>query len=113
MDYGRPSLALDLEEEFRPPLVDALVLRLVEQRAFSRADFAPPPDDPTACYLQEAARARLVTAYEARLRERVSHGAPEARQTWRRVIRMQVEQLARTIGGEQARYQALVWNGTD
>lgn len=39
IDYGRPSLALDLLEEFRHPLVDRLTLTLINKRVLQEADF--------------------------------------------------------------------------
>jgi CRISPR-associated protein Cas1 len=39
-DYGRPSLALDLLEPFRAPIVDRLTLRLVNERILTGGDFA-------------------------------------------------------------------------
>lgn len=41
-EYGRPSLALDILEEFRTPLVDSVVLRLVNRKQVNPADFGPP-----------------------------------------------------------------------
>jgi len=41
-DYGRPSLALDILEEFRAPIVDSLVLKLLNLRKLSPGDFGPP-----------------------------------------------------------------------
>ncbi len=38
-DYGRPSLALDIMEEFRPVIVDALVLSLVNKKIIKIDDF--------------------------------------------------------------------------
>jgi CRISPR-associated protein Cas1 len=38
-DYGRPSLALDVMEEFRPVIVDALVLSLVNKKIIKIDDF--------------------------------------------------------------------------
>jgi CRISPR-associated protein Cas1 len=38
-DYGRPSLVLDLMEEFRPVIVDALVLRLINKKTMTLRDF--------------------------------------------------------------------------
>jgi CRISPR-associated protein Cas1 len=37
--YGRPALSLDLEEEFRAPLVDSLVLTLIRKRMLTPEDF--------------------------------------------------------------------------
>lgn len=50
--YGRPSLMLDLLEEFRPVLVDSVVLRLLNRRQMVPTDFGPPEaagedEDPT------------------------------------------------------------------
>ena len=39
VDYGRPSLALDLLEPFRAPVVDRLTLKLVNERTLTEADF--------------------------------------------------------------------------
>lgn len=39
IDYGRPSLALDLIEEFRPVVVDPLIIGLLEKGIITRADF--------------------------------------------------------------------------
>ena len=44
-EYGRPSLALDILEQFRPVLVDRLVLALVNRRQVTPADFGPPPGE--------------------------------------------------------------------
>ncbi|MBI4612635.1 MAG: CRISPR-associated endonuclease Cas1 [Planctomycetes bacterium] len=43
--HGRPSLVLDLIEEFRPLIVDSLVLRLVNRRQLSPADFGDPAEE--------------------------------------------------------------------
>ncbi len=39
LDYGRPSLALDLLEEFRPALVDRFTARLLNNQILGRKDF--------------------------------------------------------------------------
>jgi len=44
-EYGRPSLVLDLMEEFRPVVVDSLVLRLINRKQLSPAEFGPPDED--------------------------------------------------------------------
>ncbi len=45
-EYGRPSLALDILEEFRAPVVDAMVLKLINLRKLSPGDFGPPAEPP-------------------------------------------------------------------
>lgn len=44
-EHGRPSMALDMMEEFRPSLVDALMLRLVNRREVAPEDFERAPDE--------------------------------------------------------------------
>jgi len=45
--YSRPSLALDLLEEYRAPIVDVLTLTLINRRTLSPADFGPPRQQET------------------------------------------------------------------
>ena len=45
-DYGRPSLALDLMEEFRPVLVDTVMLRVVNTKTITMKDFFVPEEPP-------------------------------------------------------------------
>lgn len=52
-EHGRPSLALDLLEELRSPLVDATVLGLVNRRSLAPADFGPPEHALAASELEE------------------------------------------------------------
>lgn len=40
--YGRPSLMLDILEEFRPVIVDSVVIRLLNRKQLSPTDFGPP-----------------------------------------------------------------------
>ena len=62
LDYGRPSLALDLLEEFRPALVDRFTTRLLNLGILSRVDFTRGPDG--GLYL--AAKANAATSPSTR-----------------------------------------------
>ena len=124
-DYGRPSLVLDLIEEFRPVLVDSLVLRVINRREVAPEDFEEPPDDDELAgadepgpeeahpggrpvWLGPSGRKVFFRAWGRRLRE--SHFYPVRQQTLflEEIVQQQVYQLARVIGGEQDRYQAFV-----
>jgi CRISPR-associated protein Cas1 len=109
VEFGRPSLALDMEEEFRPVVVDALVLALLEARKISRTNFMEPTGRPGAIYLNDQGRLRFLEAYEERLQQRVRYPFTNTSETTRRCILLQVQQFARTIQGEQQRYQPLPW----
>ena len=61
---GRPALALDLMEEFRPGLADRLALALLNRRQLGPQHFEPRPGG--AVYLNEEGRRVLLTAYQKR-----------------------------------------------
>ena len=103
VEAGRPSLGLDLLEEFRPLVVDRLVLDLLHSMAISREHFERPPQLPDAVYLNAEGRALFVERYEALLNSPVM--LPSREQTsMRRVILLQAQALARVLRGEQERY---------
>jgi len=66
-ERGRPSLALDLLEEFRPLLTDRLVFELLRSGALTPAQFERPPQQPDAVYLNAEGRALFVERYHALL----------------------------------------------
>lgn len=103
IEVGRPSLALDVLEEFRPLIVDRLVLELLQTGQITRKQFERPPQTPEAVYLDAAGRALVVERYEA-LMQRPAR-LPSGEQTpLRRVVQLQVQAVARVVRGEQERY---------
>jgi len=102
-EAGRPSLALDLLEEFRPLLIDRLVLGLISTSTMTRAQFERPAQRPEAVYLNQDGRALFVSRYEALLAGMVPLASGE-RTTARRVLLLQAQALARVIRGEQEAY---------
>lgn len=70
-DYGRPSLALDLLEAFRAPLIDRLTLRLFNERVFTEKDFGRRVSgrDPGSVVLVPEAFGRYLERYEEAVRE--------------------------------------------
>lgn len=103
IEPGRPSLALDLLEEFRPLLVDRLVLELVTTPAITPAQFERPPQRPEAVYLDAAGRALFVARYQALLQSGATLPSGE-QTTLRRMVLLQAQALARVVRGEQPRY---------
>jgi CRISPR-associated protein Cas1 len=89
--YGRPALALDMVEEFRPVVVDRLVLSLVNRRVFGPEDVEQTEDG--GFMLTRDALKRFVMAYE----DRVNSGPTEAEGGWRAVFREQVGRLVRAV----------------
>lgn len=103
VDAGRPSLALDLLEEFRPLIVDQLVLDLVRSQAILRTQFTRPAHDQQACYLDASGRTLLIDRYEQTLQHPVRLATGE-QTPMRRVVLLQVQAAARVMRGEQERY---------
>lgn len=109
LDYGRPSLALDVLEEFRM-VVDQLVLRLVNLGTIKSDDFEPvPPDEDPVRGPVETAGIRLkpasfrefLLAYGKHLEGSITDGADGSRTTTRRAIRRQVERLAAHVAKQE------------
>lgn len=99
--YARPSLALDLMEEFRACLVDTLVLTLVNKGMVTGEDFDV---DPGGCYLARRGRAIFVAAYQARMQQEITHPIFNYRVSYRRIIELQARLLAKYVSGELDRY---------
>jgi len=103
IEAGRPSLGLDLIEEFRPLLIDPLVLELVQGGGIGRQQFERPAQRADAMYLNKEGRSLFVDRYEALLAGPVTLPAGE-RTTWRRVLLLQAQAVARVFRGDQERY---------
>jgi CRISPR-associated protein Cas1 len=99
--YGRPALALDLMEEFRPLIADSVALTAVNTGVVRATDFIRRAG---AVSLTDAGRARLLRAYERRMDEMVTHPLFGYRISYRRVLEVQARLLARYLGGEIPEY---------
>ncbi len=108
IEAGRPSLALDLMEEFRPLIVDRMALDLIATNAITRQQFERAgPDKPNAICLNAAARKLVISRYEALMQTPVRL-AGGSQTTFRRIVLLQAQMVARIIRGEQARYEGVV-----
>lgn len=95
--FGRPSLALDLMEEFRPIIADSVILNLVNSGSVGADDFLRRG---TGVGLKDHARRRVISAYERRMNELVTHPVFGYRISYRRVLEVQTRLLARHLLGE-------------
>ncbi len=103
LHYGRPSLALDLAEEFRPLLADSAALTLVNNRMVTRGDFIVRGPS---CALTDQTRRAVIEAFEARLDTLVRHPVFGYAVSYRRVLEIQARLLARRVSGELPSYRA-------
>lgn len=101
--YGRPSLALDLAEEFRPLLADSVALTLVNNRMIGETDFVRRGP---ACALTASGRRRVIESFEGRLDTLIRHPLFGYTVSYRRVVGLQARLLAHWVAGELPRYRA-------
>ena len=99
--YGRPALALDIMEEFRPVIVDSVVLTLLNNRMVTPDDFVI---ELGAYHLKDERRKVFFTKLEERLNEEVSHPLFGYKATYRRCIELQGRLLAKCVTGEIEEY---------
>ena len=99
--HGRPSLALDLQEEFRPIFCDAFVTRLVNRGTITHEDFTQ--DN----HLADDAFDTYVGKFDSYMQEEFTHPYFEYRVSRRKAIRQQVILLRKAITGELDEYHAL------
>lgn len=104
LKYGRPCLALDLMEEFRPIVADAVVLALINRSVLKPEDFT---EKYGGWFLKDGARKKFYAAYEGRKNELVTHPVFRYKLSYRRAFELQARILAKYLIGEIDEYKAL------
>jgi CRISPR-associated endonuclease Cas1 len=94
---GKPALALDLMEVFRPLVVDSVVLRLVRRGDVQPDDFVGAEQ---AVAMEKPAKRALVREYERRMETTVTHPVFGYDISYRRILHVQARLLARVLTGE-------------
>ncbi len=103
--YGRPALALDLMEEFRPIIVDSVVLSLVNKRMLSVKDFEAGGRNDQGIYLTRRGRRVFFEQYTRRLNTTVFHPAAGRSLSYQKIFEIQARQVAKLIQKEIDDYQ--------
>ena len=99
--FGRPSLALDLAEEFRPLIGDSVVLQVLNNGEVSERDFV---HRSRGVMLTQEGRKSVIAAYERRLDVQVRHPTFGYQISYRRVMDVQARLLAAVMIGEIPAY---------
>jgi CRISPR-associated protein Cas1 len=107
--HGHATLASDLMEEFRTPLVDRFTLKIVNNRMFQEGDFYL--HEPSgAVYLTDTARNRYFAAYEQFITQPTACAEDQGESTFRKLFRRQAERLKRAVvDGSQYKPFAFRW----
>ena len=103
--FGRPALALDLAEEFRPLLADSTVLTLINNREVAASDFLVRAGAVT---LTAEGRKAVLRAWERRMTKQVRHPLFGYTVSYRRAAELQARILASRLIGELPAYEPLV-----
>lgn len=112
LEYGRHSLPLDLVEEFRTLIGDALVLSLFNKKIFTKEDFGSRtggnPASQGIC-LQGDGIKKVLRAFAAKM-ETVFHNPHLNREmNWTEAIRHQAGEYRRAVEEDQGEYKPLMW----
>lgn len=99
--HGRPALALDLMEEFRPLIADSAVINAINTGMVAPGMFT---SGTGACQLDAGGRKALIRAIELRLDQLATHPVFDYRCAWRSIIRLQAQLLARWLRGDVPAY---------
>ena len=95
--FGRPALALDMMEPFRPLIADSVVLMVINNGELRPKDFVIAAGG---CSLTEAGRKKFIAAFERRMGQDVTHPLFKYRISYRRLLEVQARLLIRHISGE-------------
>ncbi|MBN2559322.1 MAG: type I-C CRISPR-associated endonuclease Cas1 [Phycisphaerae bacterium] len=104
---GRPSLALDLIEEFRPFLADRLALSLVNLRQVQGKGFKK--SESGAVEMDDETRKTVLVAYQKRKQEEIQHPFIEETVPVGLLLHMQAQLLARHLRGDLDGYPPFIW----
>ncbi len=104
---GRPSLALDLMEEFRPALADRLVLSLINRRQVQARDFEK--SETGAVTMSDRARKAVLVAYQERKQDELLHPFLGEKVKIGLLYHLQAMLLARFLRGDLDAYPAFLW----
>jgi CRISPR-associated protein Cas1 len=103
--YGKPALALDLMEEFRPVIVDSVVLSLFNNHQLEQKDFQ---QELNSYRMTDAAKRLFLQRFEERMQETIKHPVFGYTVSYRRCIELQARLLGKYLTGEVEHYTPFV-----
>ena len=104
---GRPSLALDLMEEFRPFLADRLVLSLINLKQVQGKGFNK--TDAGAVLMTDDTRRTVLVAYQERKQEEIVHPFLDEKVNIGMLFHIQALLMARYLRGDLDGYPPFIW----
>jgi CRISPR-associated protein Cas1 len=104
---GRPGMALDLMEEFRPFLADRMVLSLINRQQVQPKDFEL--RESGAVYLNDSGRKTFLTTWQQRKQETITHPFLKEKTTVGLLMLLQAKLMARYLRGDLDTYPPFIW----
>ena len=104
---GRPGLALDIMEEFRPFLADRLVLSLINRRQVAPKGFKI--QETGAVIMDDDTRKKVIVAYQKRKQEEIEHPFLKEKVPIGLLLHCQALLLARFLRGDTDGYPPFFW----
>ena len=104
---GRPGLALDLMEEFRPFIADRLTLSLINLSQVQKKGFKK--SESGAVLMDDETRKTVLVAYQKRKQDEIFHSFIEEKVTIGLLFHMQALLLARCLRGDLDGYPTFIW----
>jgi CRISP-associated protein Cas1 len=105
--YGRPSLALDLMEEFRPLVVDAVVLKAINRKILKPSDFITEPVSNAVSLTRESLH-NFLKLYQEKKLTKFKHPVLGTQKTYQETFEIQARLLGKYLMGEIDKYPPLV-----
>jgi len=103
---GKPSLILDLSEEFRQPIIDVLVISLFSRGVLKLDHFSF--EDDGRCFIGKEGKVVFFNAFESRLKSNIA--SPYAKKTtFEHAIMLQARGIARFLIGRDITYKPFIW----
>lgn len=103
--FGRPALALDMMEPFRPLVADSVVLTVINNGEVRPEDFVSAAGG---CNLKDGGRKKFIQTFERRLQQEITHPIFKYRITYRQLFEVQSRLLVRWLSGEIPTYPVFV-----
>ena len=103
--FGKPALALDVMETFRPLIVDSVVLTLLNTGMLNRSDFQ---ETLGAWQLGNHGRRTFLAKFEERLETPIQHPVFGYKATYRRCLELEVRLVAKWLMGEIPHFRPFV-----
>jgi CRISPR-associated protein Cas1 len=95
--FGRPALALDMMEPYRPLVVDSIVISALNQKIIQADSFETTK---VGCNLKEKGRKAFIRLFEQRLEKQITHPLFKYQLSYRRLFELQSRLLIRWLTGE-------------